>query len=103
MPPKTADAHLNDQNKKLLEDWIKIGAPKVPTKAHFLLQDRFKNDTNSVLEKEVSWEVVNKKVEVSYSKNDQITAGYKMTVEDLQLDASLDNQFEILRQNIIGE
>ena len=36
-------------------------------------------------------------------QNNNITAGYKVTVEDLQLDASLDNQLEQFKQSILSE
>lgn len=40
---------------------------------------------------------------LEYVQNENITAGYKVTVEDLQLDASLDNQLEQFKQSILGE
>ena len=39
----------------------------------------------------------------TYSQNTNLTAGYKVTVEDLQLDASLDNQLHQFKQSILGE
>lgn len=44
-----------------------------------------------------------KQPHLSYSSNNAISAGYKVTVGDLQLDASLDNQLEQFKQSIIGE
>lgn len=40
---------------------------------------------------------------LDYVQNLNVTAGFKVTVEDLQLDASLDNQLEKFKQSIIGE
>ena len=41
-------------------------------------------------------------VELEYKKNENITAGYRVTVEDLQLDASVDNQLSKLKDNILN-
>lgn len=40
---------------------------------------------------------------LDYVQNTNVSAGYKVTVEDLQLDASLDNQLEQFKQSILGE
>ncbi len=40
---------------------------------------------------------------LDYVQNNKISAGYKVTVEDLQLDASLDNQLEQFKQSILSE
>jgi F-type H+-transporting ATPase subunit delta len=40
---------------------------------------------------------------LDYVQNTNMSAGYKVTVEDLQLDASLDNQLEQFKQSILGE
>ena len=37
-----------------------------------------------------------------YKQNKNITAGYKITCGDLQLDATLENQFERLRKDILA-
>ncbi len=39
---------------------------------------------------------------LDYVQNINISAGYKVTVEDLQLDASLDNQLEQFKQSILS-
>lgn len=41
--------------------------------------------------------------QLDYVQNSHLSAGYKVTVEDLQLDASLDNQLEQFKQSILGE
>ena len=38
---------------------------------------------------------------LEYKQNKKITAGYKITCGDLQLDATLENQFDRLRKNIL--
>lgn len=40
---------------------------------------------------------------LDYVQNSKISAGYKVTVEDLQLDASIDNQLEQFKQSILSE
>lgn len=44
-----------------------------------------------------------KKPILTYKKSDSVTAGYKVTVEDLQLDATIDNELRHFKQTIIGE
>ncbi len=40
---------------------------------------------------------------LSYEKNENITAGYKVTVGDLQLDATVDNQLKSFKESILGK
>lgn len=40
---------------------------------------------------------------LTYVQNDKVSAGFKVTVEDLQLDASLDNQLKQFKQSILSE
>lgn len=40
---------------------------------------------------------------LKYVKNENISAGYRVTVEDLQMDASLDYQLEKFKQSVISE
>ncbi|WP_408098330.1 FoF1 ATP synthase subunit delta [Peredibacter sp. HCB2-198] len=40
---------------------------------------------------------------LDYVQNSNVSAGFKVTVEDLQLDASLDNQLEQFKQSILSE
>ena len=46
-------------------------------------------------------ERLNKKTDLNYRKNSDITAGYRMTVDDLQLDASLENQLEYFKNSVL--
>lgn len=41
--------------------------------------------------------------QLEYVQNANVSAGYKVTVEDLQLDASLDNQLNQFKQSILSE
>lgn len=40
---------------------------------------------------------------LEYIQTENVTAGYKITVEDLQLDASIDSQFEKFKKSILGD
>lgn len=40
---------------------------------------------------------------LEYRKNDNITAGFKVTVDDLQLDATVDNQLRHFKGSVLGE
>ncbi len=43
-----------------------------------------------------------KNIELTYQKTENVSAGYKVTVGDLQLDASIDNQFDRLKNEILN-
>lgn len=45
---------------------------------------------------------VGSKPVLTYKKNENLTAGYKVTVEDLQLDATIDNQLNKLKSEILN-
>lgn len=45
---------------------------------------------------------VGKNPELHYVQNKNITAGYRVTVEDIQFDASIDNQLEKFKESILG-
>ena len=44
-----------------------------------------------------------KKTELIYTQNTSLAAGYRITVEDLQLDASVEQQLNNFKQSIVGE
>ncbi|HXH31851.1 MAG TPA: F0F1 ATP synthase subunit delta [Bacteriovoracaceae bacterium] len=48
-------------------------------------------------------EKIGRVTQLDYVQNKNLTAGYKVTVEDLQLDATLDNQLEQFKQSILSE
>jgi F-type H+-transporting ATPase subunit delta len=58
----------------------------------------FKSKIDDFLKKRLG-----KEPNLEYVKNPSMSAGYKVTVADLQLDATLDNQLERFKQSIIGE
>lgn len=61
------------------------------------VSDEFKFKMVSYLKEKAGIEA-----ELEYKQNDKITAGYRVTVEDLQLDASLDNQLEIFKESVLN-
>ena len=46
---------------------------------------------------------LNANIELSVKTNSRITAGYKVTVGELQVDATIDNQLEQLKRQILAE
>lgn len=48
-------------------------------------------------------EKIGREPKLDYQVNANMTAGYKVTVEDLQLDASLDNQLEQFKNSVLSE
>jgi F-type H+-transporting ATPase subunit delta len=44
---------------------------------------------------------LNKKIILDYKQNVNLTAGYRMTVEDLQIDASLEHQLFKLKELVL--
>lgn len=61
------------------------------------VNEGFKSQIVSYLKKRL-----NKDINLSYIENNEITAGYKVTVEDLQLDASLDSQLNELKNSVLN-
>ena len=45
---------------------------------------------------------IGKKIELTYSKNKDIAAGYRVTVDDLQLDASIENQLNQFKDTVLN-
>src|SRR5690606_19329804 len=45
---------------------------------------------------------VGKDIQLSYTKNQEIAAGYRVTVEDLQLDATLENQLNQFKDTVLN-
>jgi F-type H+-transporting ATPase subunit delta len=61
------------------------------------ISEDVKNKLKTYLQKKLGKEAV-----LTYQKNDSISAGYKVTVEDLQLDASLDHQLENFKESVLN-
>lgn len=62
------------------------------------IDEAFKNKIISFLKNKLG-----KEPQLQYVQNSNLSAGFKVTVEDLQLDASLDNQLEQFKQSILSE
>jgi F-type H+-transporting ATPase subunit delta len=45
---------------------------------------------------------IGKSIDLTYKKNEEISAGYRVTVEDLQLDASLENQLNQFKDSVLN-
>ncbi len=63
------------------------------------ISDDYKNKLVAVIKKELN----NIEPVLEYVKNDEITAGYKVTVGDLQVDATIDNQLRSFRDSVLGK
>ncbi len=63
------------------------------------ISDEYKMKLVSTLKKELG----NVEPVLEYVKNDEITAGYKVTVGDLQVDATVDNQLRSFRDSVLGK
>ena len=46
---------------------------------------------------------LNKEVDLTFVSSEKITAGYRITVEDLQLDASLENQLDKFKESLLTD
>jgi F-type H+-transporting ATPase subunit delta len=81
---------MDDERKGFMKGTIEGSGTKIDAK--------FKEKIESFLKKKF-----NREPHLDYIQNQNISAGYKVTVEDLQLDASLDNQLEQFKQSILSE
>ena len=66
-------------------------------------EDDISEDHKNKLLAALSEYIGDKKPILTYKKSDDVTAGYKVTIDDLQLDASVDNQLKHFKESIIGE
>lgn len=62
------------------------------------ITEEFKQRIESFLKSELE----NKNINLQYSKTNQVTAGYKITVDDLQVDASLESQLNDLKHKVLN-
>ena len=81
---------IDDERKGFMKGTIEGNSPQV--------DPVFKAKIEGFLKKKF-----NREPNLNYIQNENISAGYKVTVEDLQLDASLDNQLEQFKQSILSE
>ena len=59
--------------------------------------DEFKNKMKTYLKEKLGLTA-----ELTYKQNSKISAGYKVSVDDLQLDASLDNQLNRFKESVLN-
>jgi len=80
---------IDDHKKGFLRGVIEGSEDEVSTE--------FKDKMTAYLKEKLGTNAV-----LEYKKSEKLTAGYKVTVEDLQLDASLDNQLDKLKDSILN-
>jgi F-type H+-transporting ATPase subunit delta len=61
------------------------------------ISDEAKNKIMAVIKAKLNKEPV-----LEYAKSETVTAGYRVTVEDLQLDASIDNQLKSFKESVLN-
>lgn len=65
--------------------------------------DEISEDLKAKLLAKLESELKGKKAILNYEKNEDITSGYKVTIGDLQIDATVDNQLESFRDSVLGK
>jgi len=81
---------IDDHNKGFIRGIIEGRENEISDKEKEVIKTYIENRTK-------------KTAELIYNQSSDVTAGYRVTVEDLQLDASVDNQFNLFKKSIIGE
>lgn len=79
---------IDDHRKGFLRGTIEGAESTIP--------DDVKNKLKSYLQQKLGKEAI-----LEYKQSNLVTAGYKVTVEDLQLDASLENQLEKFKESVL--
>lgn len=80
---------IDDHKKGFLRGTIEGSEENIPAD----VKEKLKSYLKSKLGKEPVLE---------YSRNENISAGYRVTVEDLMLDASLENQLEKFKESVLN-
>lgn len=80
---------IDDHNKGFLRGTIEGSEEAIPAD----IKEKLKSYLQSKLGREPILE---------YKKNANVSAGYRVTVEDLQLDASLENQLEKFKDSVLN-
>jgi F-type H+-transporting ATPase subunit delta len=80
---------IDDHKKGFLRGTIEGSESEIP--------ENLKNELKKYLTGKVGKEAV-----LTYVQNSNISAGFKVTVEDLQLDATLENQLEKFKENVLN-
>ena len=65
--------------------------------------DSISDEQMSKLTSQMKKFISNKEMKLEYKKNEDLTAGYRLTVDDMQLDASVDTQFERFKNSVLSE
>lgn len=81
---------VDDHEKGFLRGTIEGAADSI--------SDEHKNKLLAALKSQLG----GKEPVLDYVKNESVTAGYKVTVEDLQVDASVDNQLKQFKDSVLG-
>jgi F-type H+-transporting ATPase subunit delta len=80
---------IDDHKKGFLRGTIEGSEDSIPADV--------KEKLKSYLQQKLGKETI-----LEYIKNENVSAGYKVTVEDLQLDASLENQLEKFKESVLN-
>jgi len=80
---------IDDHRKGFLRGTIEGSENTIP--------EDVKNKLKSYLQQKLGKEAI-----LEYKQSNAVTAGYKVTVEDLQLDASLENQLEKFKESVLN-
>jgi F-type H+-transporting ATPase subunit delta len=80
---------IDDHNKGFLRGTIEGSEESIPADV--------KEKLKSYLKTKLGREPI-----LEYKKNNNVSAGYRVTVEDLQLDASLENQLEKFKDSVLN-
>ncbi|MCK6593825.1 MAG: F0F1 ATP synthase subunit delta [Bacteriovoracaceae bacterium] len=81
---------IDDHNKGFLRGTIEGSEESIP--------EDVKNKLISYLKSKLG-----KEPKLEYSKSKTLTAGYRVTVEDLQLDATVDHQLDIFKESVLNK
>lgn len=79
---------IDDHRKGFLRGTIEGSDATIP--------EDVKNKLKSYLQQKLGKEAI-----LEYKQSNMVTAGYRVTVEDLQLDASLENQLEKFKESVL--
>jgi F-type H+-transporting ATPase subunit delta len=82
---------IDDHEKGFLRGVIEGSADSI--------SDDYKNKLIAAIKKELG----GKEPILEYKQSNKVTAGYKVTVEDLQVDASVDNQLKHFKDSVLGQ
>lgn len=80
---------IDDHKKGFLRGTIEGSEDSIPAEV--------KEKLKSYLQQKLGKETI-----LEYQKNKNVSAGYKVTVEDLQLDATLENQLEKFKESVLN-